>query len=36
MWAMQREASEAEETLRRAREADALGMLERKRDRQPV
>ncbi|MFC0191184.1 ABCB family ABC transporter ATP-binding protein/permease [Aureimonas pseudogalii] len=36
MWAMQREASEAEETLRRAREADALGVLERKRDRQPV
>ncbi|KQT88379.1 ABC transporter ATP-binding protein/permease [Aurantimonas sp. Leaf443] len=31
MWTMQREASEAEETLRRAREADALGIVERRR-----
>ncbi|KTQ85147.1 metal ABC transporter permease [Aureimonas ureilytica] len=31
MWRMQREESEAEETLRRAREADALGILDRKR-----
>ncbi|RFC61934.1 ABC transporter ATP-binding protein/permease [Fulvimarina endophytica] len=30
MWAMQREASEAEEALRRAREADAMGVVERK------
>ncbi|KQQ91251.1 ABC transporter ATP-binding protein/permease [Aureimonas sp. Leaf324] len=31
MWTMQREASEAEEALRRAREADALGVIERRR-----
>lgn len=31
MWRMQREATEAEETLRRAREADELGILERRR-----
>ncbi|WP_188850332.1 ABCB family ABC transporter ATP-binding protein/permease [Aureimonas glaciei] len=31
MWRMQREATEAEETLRRAREADAQGIIERKR-----
>ena len=31
MWAMQREASEAEEALRRAREADAMGVIERRR-----
>ncbi|MBB4001004.1 MAG: ABC transporter ATP-binding protein/permease [Aurantimonas endophytica] len=30
MWAMQREATEAEETLRRAREADSLGVVERR------
>nr|WP_304502375.1 ABC transporter ATP-binding protein/permease [Aurantimonas sp. HBX-1] len=30
MWAMQREATEAEETLRRAREADRLGVVERR------
>ncbi|MDY8109937.1 ABC transporter ATP-binding protein/permease [Fulvimarina sp. 2208YS6-2-32] len=30
MWTMQREATEAEEALRRAREADALGVIERK------
>ncbi|WP_224007645.1 ABC transporter ATP-binding protein/permease [Aureimonas sp. SA4125] len=31
MWRMQREATEAEEVLRRAREADELGIIERKR-----
>jgi ATP-binding cassette, subfamily B, heavy metal transporter len=31
MWTMQREANEAEEALRRAREADALGVVERRR-----
>ncbi|WP_320109191.1 ABCB family ABC transporter ATP-binding protein/permease [Mangrovibrevibacter kandeliae] len=31
MWAMQREASEAEEALRRARQSDALGVIERRR-----
>ena len=36
MWRMQREESEAEETLRRAREADALGVLERKRPSETV
>ncbi|WP_062116836.1 ABCB family ABC transporter ATP-binding protein/permease [Aureimonas sp. AU40] len=36
MWRMQREESEAEETLRRAREADALGVLERKRPAETV
>ena len=36
MWRMQREESEAEETLRRAREADALGVLERKRPTETV
>ena len=36
MWRMQREESEAEETLRRAREADALGVLERKRPTESV
>ncbi|SKA28542.1 ABCB family ABC transporter ATP-binding protein/permease [Consotaella salsifontis] len=30
MWAMQREASEAEEALRRARETDAIGAIERR------
>ncbi|MCD2470292.1 ABC transporter ATP-binding protein/permease [Jiella sp. MQZ9-1] len=30
MWAMQREATEAEEALRKAREADALGVIERR------
>jgi ABC-type transport system involved in Fe-S cluster assembly fused permease/ATPase subunit len=30
MWAMQREATEAEEMLRRAREADAFGVIERR------
>ncbi|WP_062222667.1 MULTISPECIES: ABCB family ABC transporter ATP-binding protein/permease [unclassified Aureimonas] len=36
MWRMQREESEAEETLRRAREADALGILDRKRPTETV
>ncbi|WP_185983273.1 ABCB family ABC transporter ATP-binding protein/permease [Aureimonas mangrovi] len=36
MWAMQREASEAEETLRRAREADEAGILERRRLNDPA
>ena len=31
MWAMQREATEAEEALRRARESDEMGVLERRR-----
>lgn len=31
MWRMQREATEAEEALRRARQADELGIIERKR-----
>ncbi|MEX6505039.1 ABC transporter ATP-binding protein/permease [Jiella sp. M17.18] len=31
MWAMQREATEAEEALRRAREADEMGVIERRR-----
>ena len=31
MWAMQREATEAEETLRRARESDEMGVIERRR-----
>ena len=31
MWSMQREATEAEEALRRAREADEMGVLERRR-----
>ncbi|KQT50817.1 metal ABC transporter permease [Aureimonas sp. Leaf454] len=31
MWRMQREATEAEETLRRARAADELGVIERRR-----
>ncbi|MEN3793822.1 ABC transporter ATP-binding protein/permease [Fulvimarina sp. MAC3] len=31
MWTMQREATEAEEALRRAREADEMGVIERKR-----
>ncbi|MCP3056412.1 ABC transporter ATP-binding protein/permease [Aurantimonas sp. LRZ36] len=31
MWAMQREATEAEEALRRAREADEFGVIERRR-----
>ena len=31
MWAMQREASEAEEALRRAREADEFGIVDRRR-----
>ncbi|MBC8128839.1 MAG: ATP-binding cassette domain-containing protein, partial [Rhizobiaceae bacterium] len=31
MWRMQREATEAEEALRRAREADEFGIIERKR-----
>ncbi|WP_102957888.1 ABCB family ABC transporter ATP-binding protein/permease [Mangrovicella endophytica] len=31
MWTMQREATEAEEVLRRAKEADALGVLDRRR-----
>ncbi|MCE7026681.1 ABCB family ABC transporter ATP-binding protein/permease [Jiella avicenniae] len=35
MWAMQREATEAEEALRRARESDEMGVLERRRT-QPV
>ncbi|NDV87007.1 ATP-binding cassette domain-containing protein [Aurantimonas aggregata] len=35
MWAMQREATEAEETLRRAREADALGVIERRKPPSP-
>ena len=35
MWRMQREATEAEETLRRAREADAFGIIERKRPIEP-
>ncbi|MER0237120.1 ABC transporter ATP-binding protein/permease [Fulvimarina sp. MAC8] len=30
MWTMQREATEAEEALRRAREADEMGVIERK------
>ncbi len=36
MWTMQREASEAEETLRRAREADALGVVERRAPADPL
>ncbi|WP_285295180.1 ABCB family ABC transporter ATP-binding protein/permease [Aureimonas altamirensis] len=36
MWTMQREASEAEETLRRAREADALGIVERRAPADPL
>ncbi|WP_062212355.1 ABC transporter ATP-binding protein/permease [Aureimonas sp. AU12] len=36
MWTMQREENEAEEVLRRAREADALGVLERKRQRETI
>ncbi|UHD47869.1 ABC transporter ATP-binding protein/permease [Aureimonas altamirensis] len=36
MWTMQREASEAEETLRRTREADALGIVERRAPADPL
>ena len=36
MWQMQREATEAEEALRRAREADELGIIARKPPIQPA
>ena len=36
MWQMQREATEAEEALRRARDADALGIIDRKPPIQPA
>ncbi|WP_192843002.1 ABCB family ABC transporter ATP-binding protein/permease [Aureimonas frigidaquae] len=36
MWAMQREATEAEEALRRAREADQLGVIERRAPADPL